>query len=194
MGKLIAYRRPAEGADEMSDEALLAGSATGDAASLTALYRRHHRTLYRFLARLAGVDERDLDDLVQGTFLAIHGAAASYRGTSSVRTWMIGIAINVAGKHVRGEVRRKAFTLRAQELAPPSAEDVAAQAEHRQTLDRLAAALRRLPHDLRVVFVLVVLEDMPGREAAQLLGIREGTLWRRLHEARTELRRAVEET
>jgi len=56
----------------------------------------------------------------------------------------------------------------------------------------LAAALDRLPHDLRTVYVLCDLEDLPGVEAARVLGLRDGTLWRRLHEARRALREAIE--
>jgi RNA polymerase sigma-70 factor (ECF subfamily) len=66
--------------------------------------------------------------------------------------------------------------------------------EHRQLLRRLETALADLPHQLRVVFVLCAVEEVPGKEAAHVLGIREGTLWRRLHEARTALREAVEAT
>jgi hypothetical protein len=61
-----------------------------------------------------------------------------------------------------------------------------------QQAHRLAAALDELPHDLRVVYVLCELEDMPGVEAARALDVRPGTLWRRLHEARRALRDAIE--
>jgi len=61
-----------------------------------------------------------------------------------------------------------------------------------QQVSRLASALDALPHDLRAAYVLCDLEDVPGVEAAQLLGIRAGTLWRRLHDARRALRAAIE--
>ena len=55
-------------------------------------------------------------------------------------------------------------------------------------------ALDGLPHDLRVAYILCELEDTPGKDAALALGIPEGTLWRRLHEVRQILRRAMSET
>ena len=62
-----------------------------------------------------------------------------------------------------------------------------------QALQRLAAAVEELPHDLRAAYVLCDLEELPGVEAARVLGVRAGTLWRRLHEARRALRDAIEE-
>ena len=52
---------------------------------------------------------------------------------------------------------------------------------------RMREALSALPHDLRVALVMCDLEDIPGREAAAVLQIPEGTLYRRVHEARRAL-------
>lgn len=194
MGKLVAYRQLQGAAGELSDAALVAACATGDPAALAALFRRHSPALVRFLSRLVGVDSRDVDDLVQATFLAVSHASASFAGASSVKTWLFGIASNIAGKHVRSEVRRRSMRDNVAKLAVVEPIGPDSLAEHRQLLRRLETALANLPHELRVVFVLCVVEGVPGKEAAHVLGLREGTLWRRLHEARTELRQAVEGT
>lgn len=194
MGRVLAFRR-GQGSDAMdlTDEALVAACATGDPAALAALFRRHSAAIVRFLSRLVGVDSRDVDDLAQVTFVAVSRAAASFSGKSSVKTWMFGIASKVAGKHVRGEVRRRVLRANAAELAVVETARPDALAEQRQLLRRIEGALAELPHELRVVFVMCAIEDVPGKEAAQVLGLREGTLWRRLHEARTLLRGSVED-
>jgi len=61
--------------------------------------------------------------------------------------------------------------------------------EGKQDIERLQAALRRLPAPLKTVFVLCAVENVPCKEAAESLGIPEGTLWRRLHDARVRLAR-----
>src|SRR5262249_1707298 len=101
-----------------------------------------------------------------------------------------GIAANVVGKHVRTEVRRRAAHTRLElvPVAAPAAPD--SLAARRQELARAEGALAELPHDLRVVFVLCAIEGGPGKEGAATLG-RRGR-GRRLHEARTLLRAAVE--
>ncbi|HEY0838958.1 MAG TPA: RNA polymerase sigma factor [Vulgatibacter sp.] len=188
-----ATRDPSpKGGGGPSDEALVAACAGGDRAALSTLFHRHSEALYRFLARLSGVQDRDLDDLVQATFVAVSRSAARFSGSSSVRTWIFGIAANLARKHVRSEVRGRSAhsSLETIPVAGPLQPDAAA--EHRQALARIDAALEALPHDLKAVFVMCVIEGASGKDAAEALGVREGTLWRRLHEARTALREAVE--
>lgn len=192
MGKLVAFRAPSESSSELTDVALVAAVATGDQAALATLFHRHHAAVYRFLARLAGVDASDLDDLVQATFLAVHRAAPRYEQRASVTTWMFGIAAKIVGKHVRAEIRRRTLGARVAELRLHGPHEPDATAERRELLRRIERALADLPHDLRAVFVLCVLEGVPGKEAACVLGLREGTLWRRLYEARARLREAME--
>jgi RNA polymerase sigma-70 factor (ECF subfamily) len=176
----------------VSDESLVAACGAGDLAALGALFDRHHRPLYGFLSRLAGTDERDLDDLVQATFLEVVGAAKNYRRQAAVRTWLFGIAARVVSRHVRSDVRRRALHLRAAEQAREDGPDATADAERRDLMARIGAVLAQLPHDLRAAFVMCVVEEIPGGEAARALGVREGTLWWRLHEARKALRAALE--
>ena len=192
MGKLLAVHQEQDSPSAISDETLVAGVAKGDAAALAALYRRHCTGVYRFVSRLAGVDANDLDDLVQATFIAVHQSAVRFAATSSVRTWIFGIASRIVGKHVRTEVRRRSKHARAGELAVEPAKPDAVVAQ-RDALARISDALATLPHEQRSIFVLCVIEEVSGKEAASVLGIREGTLWRKLHEARSELRRALEE-
>ena len=61
-----------------------------------------------------------------------------------------------------------------------------------QLVHRLAPALARLSHELREVFVLGDVEGIPGVEVARALDLRQGTVWRRLHEARRRLRLALD--
>ena len=63
--------------------------------------------------------------------------------------------------------------------------------DRRRSLERLADALVALPVEQREAFLLCDVEQSRGVEAAQALGVPEGTLYRRLHEARKALRRAI---
>jgi RNA polymerase sigma-70 factor (ECF subfamily) len=191
-GKLIPLRRVAGRPDELSDEALLAGCASGERAALGALFDRHHGAVYRFLARVSGAVERDLDDLVQATFLEVPGAAGRYRGTARVPTWLLAVAANVTRHHARAEGRRRKAHAQLAEVPPGGSPRPDEALERRQLVLRLGAALADLSYDLRVVFVMCDVEEVPGVEAARVLGVREGTLWRRLHDARRVLRAALE--
>ena len=195
MKRSVVALRPVEGtAAEMSDEALVAACGTVDRAALGALYDRHAISMRRFLARMSGTDDRDLDDLVQATFETVARAARSFDGRSSVRTWLFGIANNTARHHVRTETRRRRLTDAATVAAvrAVSASNPYSDAAERERAARLKDAIVALPPKLREAFVLVYLEGLSGAEVAHLLDTREGAIWKRLHEARAKLRVALE--
>ena len=169
------------------DHELLQAVGRGEQAALGELFERYHLSVYRFLARLSGTDARDLDDLVQNTFLEVQRAASGYGGRASVRTWLFGVAANVARHHVRSEMRRRSMLASVDQPGVSEGRPPERAAESRELLGRLAQALDALPHDLRVAFIACELEELPGAEVAHALGIREGTLWRRLHDARKAL-------
>jgi len=190
--KLIPLRRVSGDVTEISDEALLAACGTGDAAALGALFDRFHAAVYRFAARLPTTDELARDDLVQATFLEIRRIASSFRGTSSVRTWILGVAANVARHQLRSERRRRVHQARFLESLPDASAPVEGDLERRRLLARIGEAIARLPHDQQVAFILCDLEQLPGVDVARALGIPEGTLWRRLHVARKAVRATIE--
>lgn len=191
IGKLIPLRRRTGATAEMTDEALVAAGAARDPSALAALYDRHGRDVHRFVVRLRGVDDHVVDDLVQDTFVQAYAAAARFRGGSTVRTWLFAIASNLARLHVRGEVRRRARGQVYLERNDTARAQPDAEAERRELLERMTAALGTLPHDQRVAFLMCDVEEARGIDVAKALGVRQGTLYRRLHDARRALRAAV---
>jgi RNA polymerase sigma-70 factor (ECF subfamily) len=178
-------------AEPPTDEALVAACATGDRRALGDLFDRHQAAVYRFLSRISRARHDDLDDLVQTTFVSVLQAANSYRRGSTVRTWLFGVAANVARHHARSGQRRKTLLSRAKEEPTEFASGPDQTFERRELLRRLDRALNQLPPDQRVAFVICDLEEVRGVEAARVLGVPEGTLFRRLHEARKALKLAI---
>ncbi len=189
---VLSFQRSAGTPAEMSDEALVAACATGDGAALGALFDRHHDAVRRFLGRLSGTDERDLDDLVQSTFEVVPRAARRFDGRAPVRAWLFGTAVNMARHHVRSEIRRKRLATAAAEQPRAGGRHIVDDLADRERAVRLREAVAALPVKLRETFVLVYFEGVSGKEAAAILGCREGAIWKRLHEARAQLRGALE--
>jgi RNA polymerase sigma-70 factor (ECF subfamily) len=192
MGRILPLRRVQGEVAEMSDEALLAACALPDAAALGALFDRFAPAVSKFLMRFLGSAHAEVDDLVQATFLEAQRCAGSFRGKSTVRAWILGISANLARHHLRGETRRRNMLSVAavQPTTPHGRPDD--DSERRQMLARLHEAITELPPELRAPLVLCDMEELPGAEAARVLDLREGTLWRRLHEARKLLREKME--
>jgi RNA polymerase sigma-70 factor (ECF subfamily) len=191
MKALLPFRRA--GLDQHADEDLITACAGGDNSALAELFRRHGDRVYRILGRLGHVEPRDLEDMVQATFVAVKHSAGHFGARSAAATWIIGIALNVARHHERGQVRRRVAMAAVAESQPSSdRRGPEEQASQRQLLGRLEAAFEELPPDLRTVFTLCDLEGLRGVDVARILAVPQGTVWRRLHEARTRLRKYVE--
>ena len=179
---------------ELSDQALLSACALGDNLALQELFQRHADHVYRVLFRTHYIDRKDLDDLVQTTFIEVQRSAKRFDARASVSTWIVGIALNVTRQYVRGELRRRvAMTAVAELPLAGDGKDLHEQIAHRQALQRLQRGFEALPANLRVIFTLIDLEGMRGVDVARALKLPEGTVWSRLHQARERLRQLVEE-
>jgi len=190
--RVVPLRRVEGSPAEMSDEALVRVCAMGESAALGALFDRHYAAVRGFLARMSGTDDRDLDDLVQTTFEAVPRAARRFDGRSSAKVWLFGVASNVVRHHVRSEVRRKRAAQAIAAETGSATVDGSTQVLTRERAARLREAIADLPPRLREAFVLVYLEGISGRDAAAVLGTREGTIWKRLYQARARLRECLE--
>ena len=176
-------------AEAPPDEVLLRDIATGDMGAMAALYTRYQMDVFRFLARLSGTDNQELDDLVQSTFLQVMRSAKNFEYRSTVKSWMFGIGVNVARHHVRSAVRRKLAmnSLRHESTNAVHTVEIHQEAETRERMAALETAMGVLSYRLKTAFVLCDIEGLSGAEAAKSLGVNEGTVWRRLHVARKKL-------
>ena len=190
-GKLLPFRRIRGTAEELSDRALVSALAEGDQAALGALYDRFHVDLYRFVVRLSRSDIAE--DIAQQTFLEAYRSAPRFRGDSAVKTWLFGIAVNQVRQYFRGEQRRANANANLAAMPSSRAPSVNETITLEQQRRWVAAAVEQLTPGLREAYVLCVIEEVPGKEAAEILGIREASLWRRLTDARNAIRAAVEE-
>jgi len=178
----------APGRQEAPDPELLARIAGGDLESLGTLYDRYAQDMRRFLVRL-GVQQADLDDLVQQTFLEVLRAAKSFDGRPCARPWLFGIAATMVRRSrrsfARTATRLKAWTKAAESQRPVTP---AESLEGEEAKRRAASALDALSDIKREAFVLVALEGVSGEEAAAVLGVPVNTVWTRVHHARSALR------
>jgi RNA polymerase sigma-70 factor (ECF subfamily) len=154
----------------------------GGAPPFDAVYDAEFDFVYRVVSRLAG--SSDIDDLVQEVFLVVHRRLPEFRGEARLSTWLFRIAYRVVGAHIRRErARRRVRQFLGFERPHPAPEPSAEQA-------RVRTALAELSYERRSVLVLFEVEGLTAREIASSFGIPEGTVYRRLHEARAAFRRA----
>ena len=177
------------------DEAeLVAACLAGDVAAQRALFRREFARVNATIYRILG-PTREVDDLVQETFIAAFRGLAKFRGEARLATWIDRIAVRVAFDHVR---TRKATPVPLGVLTgvdePSDASIPDAQAHARDGLRRLYAALSQLSPEARTAFALYAIDGRSIAEVARLVGTTVVTAKVRIWRARRELmKRAAED-
>jgi RNA polymerase sigma-70 factor (ECF subfamily) len=172
-------------ADHASDKELAQlVLSTGDEAAFRLLYRRHTPYVYGFVLRLVGGNTAEAEDITQETWLRAARGLENFQWRSSLRSWLIGIALN----RVREMARRKGrelTTVGVEFEIPDGVRDPG------QRID-LERALELLPPGFRTVLVLHDVEGFTHREIGERLGITDGTSKSQLHGARRAMRRLLD--
>jgi RNA polymerase sigma-70 factor, ECF subfamily len=187
---------------EAADDELLAAHAAGDPDAFGELFRRHKDRMWAVAVRTCG-DREMAADAVQDGFLAAFRRADSFRGDAAVTTWLHRIVVNACIDRLRR--RRPTSPLPDSDLLGDGtqaggssagsrgsagalrARDDHARDDHARTevaLD-VRAALARLPEGQRLALVLVDMHGLSVAEAADVLGVAEGTVKSRCSRGRT---------
>jgi RNA polymerase sigma-70 factor (ECF subfamily) len=157
----------------------------GDVESGEQLFRRYVDQLERFFRNKI---DRGAEDLIQNTFLACLEARDRFRGSSSFRTYLFGIAHNLLLGHYRRQRRAIDFEhTSVVDLGASPSGPLARREEH----DALLRALRSIPLDYQVVLELAYWEDLTGPEIGEILQLPANTVRSRLARARAALRDAL---
>ena len=178
--------------DSACDDAeLLRRISRGDEDAMAAFYREHGKVVLAQVVLVTG--ERVLaEEIVQDTMLAVWRGAASFRGESSVRSWVIAIA----RRQTRDRLRRR--RLRVVDDAfladqPGSNPGPEVMALDRAELAEVKGAIQRLAPAHRELLGLVFGSGLSLPEVAGVLRIPAGTVKSRLSAARTALNRILNE-
>ena len=152
------------------------------------VYEQHVDFVWRVLAGL-GVPADRLEDAVQDVFVIVHAKLAGFEGRSRLTTWLYGIARNVALEHIRKVARDRERATAIEDAHVPVPDDPDGATRQLEARRLLLDILARLDDDKREIFVLVELEQVPVKDVAAMLGIKENTAWSRLRLARREFDR-----
>lgn len=167
------------------DPADWAAALSGDGEAFGRVFDTHHAQVRRHSARLVR-RAADADDVMAITFLEAWRKRAQVRVVDdSVLPWLLVTATNVASNINRGARRYRALLDRL-----PSSEWVADPLSENDDAEAVAA-LAKLSRADRSVVVLCVLEGFSEREAAEALGVPQGTVKSRLSRAKQRLRKQI---
>ena len=178
------------------DARLVAGLQAGVESDYELLIARFQQPVYSLALRLAA-DSGDSGDIVQDVFLKVFRNIHTFRGQSSLRTWIYRIAVNEAHnrrrwmfRHKHNEVgleddRDEARREREFTSEVPSPFECALNKEKHALIE---LALTRINPSFREAVVLRDIEDLNYEEIAEILNISMGTVKSRIMRGREALR------
>ncbi len=183
------------------DQTLVRRLREGDEAAFTEVFDAHHASLVR-LARIFTKSESAAEEIAQDTWVAVMGALGSFEGRSSLKTWILRIAVNRAKTRAERDGRQVPL----EDEEPASADDrfgrfgalkkrpaawhdtpetLLAEREVRAAIERFIEAL---PPIQRAVVTLRDVEGLSSEEVCNALEISESNQRVILHRARSQLR------
>ncbi len=197
--------------DTRTDEELIEGYRSGDAASFPILIQRYHDDLLRFLVRLTG-SRTTAEDVFQETFLQVHLSADGFDVNRRLKPWLFTIAANKARDALRKNNRRRALDLSAPisngggsgggrggggsggggadqggrtfvDLLEIDIPPPSGRMEDDEQAQLVQSALDSLPWSLREILLLAYFQRMSYSQIADSLDIPLGTVKSRLHAA-----------
>lgn len=171
-------------AEDATDLDLIARWKSGDERAAALLVERHAEAVARF-ATSVGARE-DVEDLVQETFVRAFGSLDSFRGESSLRTWLFTIARRLLLDRRRSERRRGGGSRMEMDVKDSDAVteyDALDTVVADETERRMREAVARLTPTQREVFTLRVSEGMSYKEIAEAVDTTEGAARVHYHNA-----------
>ncbi len=177
--------RPPDGSP--SDADLLKRHVDGDPEAFGQLFARHKDRLWAVAIRTLG-DPEEAADALQDAMISAFRRAGSFRGDSAVTTWLHRIVVNAALDRMRRRTARP--TASGDEEVLDALEGSGALSDPAGVTDTsmdVKAALRRLPPDQQAALVLVDMLGYSVADAAEVLGVSEGTVKSRAARGRARL-------
>jgi len=146
------------------------------------LVRQHAAAVIDFTARLLP-DRREAEEVAQDAFVKAFRNLSSFRGESSLLTWVQRIAYHKAVDHLR---QQRPYMVAIDEV-PTLLEDEEMVMEREERILLMEEAVDRLTPDDQLLLHLFYYEDRPLRDIAYIMDVEPNTLSQRLHRIRKKL-------
>jgi RNA polymerase sigma-70 factor, ECF subfamily len=166
------------------DRALIAAIATGDEAAFNQLYARYYPRVARFTRRMTRCSEL-IAEITNDTLWAIWRCAPSFKGSSRVSTWIMGIAHHIGNKTLQRSSRREALE---EPMFTEAAHEPWSEGDDREWI---GAALVRLAEEQRTVLELFYRFGHSCEEIAEMVDCPTNTVKSRMFHGRRNMQRLL---
>lgn len=168
----------------VDDRDLLERIRTGDRSAERDLYDAHVDRVYRLAFRMTG-DPALAQDFTQDAFVRAFERLDTFRGESSLSTWLHAVTASVVLNGLRKVKRFRARETDLEDARVITGDERRLEPDLRE---RLARAIDGLPEGYRTVFLMHDVEGYTHEEIGRALGVATGTSKAQLSRARSRLR------
>jgi RNA polymerase sigma-70 factor, ECF subfamily len=167
--------RPAEPTlADLDERELVEACLDGQPRAFDVIVERHRRAVYLLCYRFVSNHE-DASDLSQDVFLRAYRGLRSFRGQSSLATWLYRIGVNVCLNRVSGK-KPRSESIEDRQFVDERAESAPDRLLKDERGARVRAAIAQLPRKQRVTLVLRMYQEMSHQEIADVLGSSVGAV------------------
>jgi RNA polymerase sigma-70 factor (ECF subfamily) len=174
----------------LSDDGLVERIGQQDRAAFDALLARHLDYFYKVAYRIV-LQQQDAEDIAQEAFLKLWTGKAQWKKQNATfRTWFYRIVVNQAL-----DLLRVKHPTTAEDAAPEASHDETAELflEAAETKDAITQAVAALPNTQRAAVMLFYMDEIPQKDAAQILGLSLKAFESLLSRAKVQLKTIMEE-
>lgn len=155
------------------------------------IYDRYNKDIYHFLLKLTCFQTDLAEELLQETFYQAFISLYRFRGECSMKTWLCQIARNTFCRYFRQEYRQRRTVQSF--LSSSEAKSVEQEFEKREQMQHLSNALEALNDKERMIIEYRLLADLPYKEIAALLNMKETTVKVSCSRAKVKLQNVLRE-
>jgi len=187
-----------ENVEESSDQAeheMIKRCQNGDSQAMEQIVLRYQQQVYNIAYGMLS-NREDAQDLTQDVFLCVWEKMGQFQFKSRFSTWLYRIVTNLCINEKNRQRRRQTVPTEIDDTQAWTPVDHATpekEALKNERQQMLQAALAQLKGEYRTILVLREMEDMAYDELAKVLGCSIGRVKSRLHEARMELRKILQQ-
>ena len=174
-----------------NDVQLLRRIRNGDHAAFHGLVNQYAQYLFGLAYSLVG-NSADAEDVLQETYAGAFRGLVSFKGRSSIKTWLTQILIRQVARHRRSQARHKVISMDV-ELAANPQQNVSSAAYIADAKMDVEDAIQLLSPAHREVVVFRELKGLSYDEIAEVLGLPRGTVESRLFRARQHLKQLLKD-
>ncbi|MFG0334723.1 MAG: RNA polymerase sigma factor [Maioricimonas sp. JB049] len=190
-------RFPASGdLADLSDEQVVQCVLAGDRGAFELIMRRYNQRLFRIARSLLG-DDHEAEDVLQDAYVRAFEKLQQFEHRARFSTWLTRIVIHEALARRKKRSRVRLVDPQVTEAGPMlklhADYDVAADSSQQELRRILVDAVDSHPDELRVVFTMRLIEGLDTAETAGCLQLSESNVKVRLHRARAQLRRWIDQ-